>query len=72
MAQQAGEVAFGGRALRLVHRIGQAGDLAMEAMDVVQDRLALALVELGELARLALERCVPVDASAGRVDFGDG
>ena len=71
MAQQAGEVAFGAGALRRLHRIGEAGDVAMQAVDLVQNGGALGVAEIGELAHLALERRVPVDAPAGRIDLGD-
>ena len=43
----------------------------MQAADLVQDRGALGVAEIGEPSHLALERRIPVDAAARRIDLGN-
>ena len=72
MAQQLGEVVFGIGARRRFHLLRETTDLGMQALDVGQNILAFAFVEIGKLAWRAFEGRVPVDAPSGRIDFGDG
>ncbi len=43
----------------------------MQAVHLVEDLGALGIAEVAQPARLAVEGGVPVDALAGRIDFGN-
>ncbi len=71
MAQELGEVAFGAGAARRFHAVGEAREVTVQALDLVQDGGALGLAKIAEMAGRAVERRVPVDATARGVDLGD-
>ena len=71
MTQQAAEIALGARALGRRHGLRQPGDVVVQPPDLVEDGRTLAFGQVGEPLRLTFKWRVPVDALAGRVDFGN-
>ncbi len=70
VAQQAGEVALRVRAFGCFHLRREAGDLAVQALHLVEDLAPLGIAEISEPPHLAVERCVPVDAAPARIGLG--